>query len=116
MCLCVMSELTLLCLSTQGADRRKGNTTRSYQYETRFSPPKDCDIFVPFTRVRASAPSSSSSSSVLQPHPGPPPEPEQLQVGDRVTYFSDTCCHGMVLAMEEEAGKCFVLISTVSHI
>ncbi|KAG7232596.1 hypothetical protein INR49_008325 [Caranx melampygus] len=110
----VMDHLagTVFGIQLQGTDRRKGNTTHSYHYDTRYSLPKDCDIVVPFTRVRALTPSSSSSSSssssILEPHSSPQLQPEQLQVGDRVTYFSDTCCHGMVLGMEGDV----VLIST----
>ncbi|KAF1385307.1 hypothetical protein PFLUV_G00106380 [Perca fluviatilis] len=82
---------TFFGIELQGEDKRKVKTDGSYQNKT-FSCKKDCDIFVPFSRVRPLVPSSLSPS--MPAHS----QTEELNPGDRVTYFvNDTCRHGMVV-------------------
>ncbi|XP_019129116.2 ubiquitin carboxyl-terminal hydrolase CYLD [Larimichthys crocea] len=98
-------------IELQGLDKGKGNTNGIYRgtYKQLFSCPKDCGIFVPFTRLRPVAPSSLSPSV---PEPSAQPE-TKLAPGDRVTYFiNDKDRHGMVLDVLERNGKYFVRIST----
>ncbi|XP_039985362.1 ubiquitin carboxyl-terminal hydrolase CYLD [Xiphias gladius] len=101
---------TFFGIELQGADRGKGNTNGSYQYETFFSCPKDCGIFAPFSRVK---PLVASSLSPSVPEPSLRPQTEELTLGDRVTYFiSDKCRHGMVMDVQDKNGQHFVRIST----
>uniref|UniRef100_A0A3Q4MCR2 ubiquitinyl hydrolase 1 n=1 Tax=Neolamprologus brichardi TaxID=32507 RepID=A0A3Q4MCR2_NEOBR len=86
-----------------GADRGKGRCDGTYRNERYFKCDKNCGIFAPFNRV----------SSLLPPVQKPSLQTEGLQLGDRVTYFvDDKCRHGMVLALLEMDGRCFVQIST----
>lgn len=93
-------------LSPQEEDKGKGNTDGTYQHKTLFTCPKDCGIFVPFSRLRPVIPTSSSAVQL---------EKNELLAGDRVTYFiTDKCRHGMVVDVKEKAGQTVVQISTVS--
>ncbi|XP_034529613.1 LOW QUALITY PROTEIN: ubiquitin carboxyl-terminal hydrolase CYLD [Notolabrus celidotus] len=101
---------TFFGIELQGADKGKGKTDGTYQYEALFSCPKKCGIFAPFSRVRPLVPSSLSTSV---PQSSSLPETEELNTGDRVTVFvHDKSCHGMVLNMQEKGGACIVRIST----
>ncbi|KAG8003403.1 Pituitary adenylate cyclase-activating polypeptide type I receptor [Nibea albiflora] len=99
---------TFFGIELQGPDKGKGNTDGSYNFKSHFSCPKDCGIFVPFTRVRPVV-SSSLSPSI----PEPSTQSEKLAPGDRVTYFiNDKDRHGMVLEVQERHGEYIVRIST----
>ncbi|XP_063357182.1 ubiquitin carboxyl-terminal hydrolase CYLD [Pelmatolapia mariae] len=90
-------------IELQGADRGKGRCDGTYRNERYFKCDKNCGIFAPFNRV----------SSLLPSVQEPSLQTEGLQLGDRVTYFvDDKCRHGMVLALLEMDGRCFVQIST----
>lgn len=104
--------MAALLLSLQGEDKGKGNTDGSYQYNTFFSCPKNCGIFVPFSKLSPVVPSSSSSFAKSSEEL----ELEELLVGDRVTYFINAKCrHGMVVNVQEKGGRTLVRISTVSN-
>ncbi|XP_031138245.1 ubiquitin carboxyl-terminal hydrolase CYLD isoform X1 [Sander lucioperca] len=82
---------TFFGIELQGENKRKVKTDGSYQNKT-VSCKKDCDLVVPFSRVRPVVPSSLSPS--IPAHS----QTEELNPGDRVTYFvNDTCRHGMVV-------------------
>lgn len=102
-----------MLLSPQGEDKGKGNTDGSHQYKIFFSCPKDCGIFVPFSKLSPVVPSSLSSSFAKSSEEL---ELEELLVGDRVTYFiNDKCRHGMVVNVQEKGGQTLIRISTVSN-
>ncbi|KAF7651192.1 hypothetical protein LDENG_00114450 [Lucifuga dentata] len=97
-------------IELQGADRGKGKTDGTYNFNSFFSCKPDCGVFAPFSRIRPLVPTSLSPSD---PEPSPPPETERIAVGDRVSFFvDDQCCHGMVLNLQETEGNKLVLIST----
>nr|XP_046246822.1 ubiquitin carboxyl-terminal hydrolase CYLD [Scatophagus argus] len=94
----------------QGEDKRKGNASASYQYKGISPCAKNCDIIVPFSRLR---PAVRSSSSPSVHESSSQSEAEELKVGDRVTYFlTDEGRHGMVVEMKQKDGQTIVRIST----
>ncbi|XP_057698022.1 ubiquitin carboxyl-terminal hydrolase CYLD [Corythoichthys intestinalis] len=95
-------------IELQGEDKGRGKTDSCYRNETLFSCDKDCEIWLPFSRVQP------RHSNTFPPHrPETYSQSSETPVpGDRVTYFiEDYFCYGMVLNVQEKDGKHFVLIS-----
>ncbi|XP_028299454.1 ubiquitin carboxyl-terminal hydrolase CYLD isoform X2 [Gouania willdenowi] len=91
-----------------GEDRGKGNTDGSYEYKKLFTCKKNCAVFVPFTRVKPAARPQAPSAS----DPSTQRQADRPQLGERITYFTDNCLHGMVLDVKDEGGQVWVQIST----
>ncbi|KAI1888799.1 hypothetical protein AGOR_G00172460 [Albula goreensis] len=97
---------TFFGIELQGKDKGKGQHDGQYNSERYFKCSKDCGVFTPFTRVRPGA-----------PKPLDPPKPLQapvecLAAGERVSFFTEDGMHnGMVVALDEENNKPFVIIS-----
>lgn len=106
------SRVFRCALVFQGADKGKGKTNGTYKNKQRFTCDKDCGVFAPFSRIRPVA-AGSLSRAMSDPHSQP--DSGALAPGDRVVFFVDNKCrHGMVVHVEEENGKQYVRISTVS--
>lgn len=92
----------------QGEDKGKGQSDGRYSFRSFFECPRDCGMFVPFSRIKPVHPKPSAPWVDMQENPI-----QTLSVGDRVTYILDDkseCQHGMVLSLLKDGT---ILISTV---
>uniref|UniRef100_A0A8C9R206 Ubiquitin carboxyl-terminal hydrolase CYLD n=1 Tax=Scleropages formosus TaxID=113540 RepID=A0A8C9R206_SCLFO len=93
----------------------KGQTDGTYRGKKYFACGRDCGVFVPFTRLRDSAPKPLDPLLPWKGVSGYQEEP--LVVGERVTFFTDDDRgrHGIVMGLEKKQGMVYVLVSTDTH-